>query len=103
MGGPIRRNKTFFFVNYEGFRSVKASTNTAILITPAQAGGDFTGFPQLFDPYSTAADPARPGQNIRTPYTNNFIGLCRPVRLCHLFEWPPGDAFSLLVGRGHIP
>ena len=72
-GGPIRRNKTFFFANYEGFRSVKASTNTAIVITPDQAAGNFQGFPQLYDPFSSTADPAKPGQYTRNPYAGNVI------------------------------
>ncbi len=29
MGGPLKRNRTFFFVNYEGFREVQASTSIA--------------------------------------------------------------------------
>jgi hypothetical protein len=29
MGGPLSRNRTFFFVNYEGFREVQASTAIA--------------------------------------------------------------------------
>ena len=73
LGGPIIRHRTFFFVNYEGFRSTKASTNTAIIITPEQAAGNFQGFPQLFDPYSSAPDPAKPGQFTRTPYAGNII------------------------------
>jgi hypothetical protein len=29
IGGPLKRNRTFFFVNYEGFREVQASTAIA--------------------------------------------------------------------------
>ena len=42
LGGPISRNKLFFFVDYEGLRISQGQTNTAIVPTVAQRGGDFT-------------------------------------------------------------
>jgi hypothetical protein len=39
IGGPIKRNNTFFFVNYEGFRAAQSLTNTESLPTPAALGG----------------------------------------------------------------
>ena len=37
------RNKTFFFVDYEGLRIHQADTQTLLLPSPAQMGGDFSG------------------------------------------------------------
>ena len=36
LGGPIRHNKTFFFVSYEGLRQSQGITLNSIVLTPAQ-------------------------------------------------------------------
>ena len=41
-GGPVLKNKLFFFVDYEGLRSVSHSLTTAILPTEAELNGIFT-------------------------------------------------------------
>ena len=43
VGGPVRRNKDFFFAYYEGLRDRAGVTKTAIVPTPAQRQGDFSG------------------------------------------------------------
>jgi hypothetical protein len=42
-GGPIRRNKDFFFAYYEGQRSREGETRTAIVPTAAERQGNFSG------------------------------------------------------------
>ncbi|MFL6353399.1 MAG: TonB-dependent receptor domain-containing protein [Bryobacteraceae bacterium] len=43
LGGPIKRNKLFFFVDYQGTRVRAATTSILIVPTPAEIGGDFSG------------------------------------------------------------
>ena len=43
VGGPIRKNKDFFFAYYEGLRDRQGETRTAIVPTAAQRAGDFSG------------------------------------------------------------
>lgn len=50
LGGPVYipgvyngRNKTFFFVDYEGLRIHQADTQTLLLPDPTQVAGDFSG------------------------------------------------------------
>jgi hypothetical protein len=41
-GGPIRKNKTFFFFDYEGLRIRQAEPQTGFVPTEAQRNGDFS-------------------------------------------------------------
>ena len=43
VGGPIRRDRTFFFFSYEGQRIRKAQTQTFSVPTAALRSGDFSG------------------------------------------------------------
>ncbi|PYV22163.1 MAG: hypothetical protein DMG24_17665, partial [Acidobacteria bacterium] len=42
LGGPIKRNKTFIFGNYEGLRNIQGLTLGNTVPTPAQLSGDFS-------------------------------------------------------------
>jgi hypothetical protein len=43
LGGPVRRNKVFFFGFWEGFRNRQGITKTATVPTPQERQGDFSG------------------------------------------------------------
>ena len=50
VGGPIKHDKVFFFLSNE-YRLIRSgSTQTSIVPTPAQIGGDFTGGRTIKDP-----------------------------------------------------
>ncbi len=44
LGGPIRRNKTFFFMDYQGTRAGTSQTDISTVPTAAEIGGNFSGF-----------------------------------------------------------
>jgi Carboxypeptidase regulatory-like domain len=61
LGGPLRKNKDFFFLYYEGQRDSEGKTQAAIVPTAAERTGDFSGL----------VDPAT-GKPI--PLINEFTG-----------------------------
>jgi len=50
LGGPILKDKLFFFVDYEGFRQARKQVATATLPTPNQLNGVFAS--TVYDPYT---------------------------------------------------
>lgn len=53
VGGPILRNRLFFFGFYDGYRYTEAANNFAIVPTAAQLAGDFSGIGRvIYDPAS---------------------------------------------------
>ncbi len=79
IGGPIIKNKTFFYAGYEGWRFIKPTQNTAYVPTAAELNGDFTNTPnahQIFNPYSTVQS----GSNFtRTAFKCDASGNPLPV------------------------
>lgn len=58
LGGPIKRNKIFFFANYDAYR-FSSATQPALQTIPTAAErlGDFSAFPQpIFDPATTTCN-----------------------------------------------
>jgi len=86
-GGPIIKDKLFFFFNYEGLRDKSATTYTAGVPSPAMKKGDFgelctAGFDasgkcksedgQIWDPYSGVYSSAEGGpvRSLYIPFNN---------------------------------
>ncbi len=95
-GGPVVRNRTFFFLSYEGQRVRKSLTQTFSVPTEAMRGGDFTGLPAIYDPLSVTAG------GLRQPFNNNLIPVqsLDPVATALLAQVPlpnlPGVGQSIL-------
>jgi hypothetical protein len=56
LGGPIVKNKLFFFGDYEGLRIRQALPQLSTVPTQAEVGGDFSAFLQLSQPITGVVD-----------------------------------------------
>lgn len=56
-GGPVIRNKTFFFGSYEGLRQRTSRAPVLSVGTAAMRQGDFTGFAPIRDPFGDGVFP----------------------------------------------
>lgn len=118
VGGPIRKNKTFFFGSYEALRLVQGQTSTSVVPTASDRAGDFSSFltgqtinlcgaggpanlnfdsGQLFDPASEyqflcPTGSALAGSTILAgqPVPGNVVGSINPVaqKVLSLFPTP---------------
>jgi hypothetical protein len=107
-GGPIRKDKTFFFVNYEGLRQGAASVGTFTVPLPEWRNGDFSNLRNsagqlitIYDPTLTEPDPLNPGRFTRPAFAGNIIPQNRinPIARALLAYYPlpnttPTNAFT---------
>jgi hypothetical protein len=110
VGGPIRKNKTFFFFGYEGLRfrlpsgGTTASTSLPTVTTvptPLQRAGDFShtfnsagALVMIYDPTTTVPNPNSPGNYTRTPFAGNIIPQARinPVAAAAVGYYPAANS-----------
>ncbi len=79
LGGPVvlpklynGKNRTFFFVHYEGFRRASQTLQLGNVPTLAMRRGDFSETPTIYDPLTTRPNPSGSGV-IRDPFAGNQI------------------------------
>jgi len=105
VGGPIIKNKLFYFASYEGTRDRKFASSLASIPTPEMRQGDLSGAPSarpIFDPATGTADHFD-----RSPFPNNRIPASRfspaAARIAALFPAPiaSGTVNNYFAGSGY--
>lgn len=78
LGGPIIKDRTFFFLSYEGLRSIEEFPSTAKVLTTAERNGDFsaTSTP-IINPFT--GDPYPNNQIPVNPVSANIINTYMPL------------------------
>ena len=72
VGGPLVRNKTFYFGAFQVFTNRAPANRNYQVPTAANRQGDLSNSPrQIFDPYSTRQGPD--GNAVRDPFPGNLI------------------------------
>jgi hypothetical protein len=101
LGGPLRKDRTFFFVSTEALRERRALTRTFSLPPDRVRTGDFGGLPAIYDPLGTDPAGAR-----RTPFPGNRIPVERldSIALAFLKKVPaanlPGNVQNFVASPG---
>ena len=72
-GGPIKKDRVFYFADYEGFRMHQGQTFVSSVPTMAERQGDFAGLNRIFDPLSTGTNPANINSSIRSEFPGGQI------------------------------
>lgn len=67
LGGPIWRNKAFFFFNYSGFRRRTSSVNQSVFPTTAMRQGDFSALCPTYGPDGVCTSSQ--GTQLYNPFT----------------------------------
>jgi Carboxypeptidase regulatory-like domain len=77
LGGPIKKNKTFFFVDFEKVRNVAASSGVATVPTAQERLGNFSGLTNIIydpkQPLIPCTPPTNPPTMCRPPVANGGI------------------------------
>jgi len=81
LGGPVRRNRTFFFADYEGRRVREGITQVSNVPTELERKGDFSEsiFPPPVDPYTQLPFPGGRIPDARINSIGNAIAALYPL------------------------
>ncbi len=99
LGGPIRRNKAFFFVDYEGTEQRQSGPATASVAPAAWRTGDLSDF--LIKQKQIVRDPLTgPDVGSRDPFPDNMIPSSRIVNPVAQYLFANPDVYPLPNNAG---
>lgn len=102
LGGPIRRNRLFFFGSYEGYKSEQSLFTFHSVPSTALRAGDFSGALNTNGTQQVIYDPAtgNPDGTGRVPFAGNTIpaGRIHPIARRILGLFPEANATGIGAG-----
>jgi hypothetical protein len=109
LGGPIVRDKTFFWFSSDDYKQRSTRNNVLTFPTALERSGDFSQTlvngrqVTIYDPLTARVDPAT-GQTIRDPFPGNAIPASRinPVARAMLDYLPTPTAGKLFNGNASL-
>jgi outer membrane receptor protein involved in Fe transport len=105
-GGPVIRNRTFFFGSYEGTRQRQAATFSSLVVpTAAERSGDFAASrqrprdPVTNQPFPDARIPASRFDPAAVNFLNELVPLPNAPAGGHIFNRPNNSDRDQFMGR----
>jgi outer membrane receptor protein involved in Fe transport len=99
-GGAIKKNRLFYFGDYEGFRVSQGQTFVDSVPTLAERSGNFAGLNAIFDPFSSTN-----GGTVRTRFPGDQIpaGRINPIAQTILNLYPLPQTGALVNNYTYQP
>ena len=97
VGGPIKKDRLFFFAYYEGFRNRQGVTQSATVPTAAERSGDFSGLGSPLINYAAGGTKPFPNNTIPTSLFNPTA--LNVIKLYPLGNVSPSVYTTTLVGQ----
>lgn len=111
IGGPILKNKLFFYQAYEQWKNTQPASNTSTAPTDLERAGNFSrsltkdgALRVIYDPYTTVFDAAA-NSATRTPFAGNLLPASRinPTgQKVVTALWKPNNAGDDLTGVNNV-
>jgi trimeric autotransporter adhesin len=103
LGGPIVKDKTFFWASIEGYKTETIDDAVVRAPTPREISGDFSqSGVTIYDPFTTVQNPD--GSYSRSPFPGNIIPASRINPVARGIEpyWPnAGPASASLIDKSY--
>ena len=107
VGGPVRKNKAFFFYDWETFKVTQGQVNTTTVPTPSEIGGNFAGINKIYDPLSTTPVSTSISASgfTRTEFPGDVVPLNRmdPAAVNVLANYPAANTAGLQTPNPAFP
>jgi len=103
VGGPILKDKAFFYATYEGLRIHQVALENLVSLTPAELAGNFSAIsktlidPWTLQPYPNNQIPKSEWDPLSVGFANTYLPVANPATGLYSGQWSvptTGDQFT---------